>query len=82
MRTDPPRTVAISRPNAAASSRPRTTAPRITMRTRHRSRETNRAVSSHANSMNGAVSLPSRLLVTARIGIRMIEGNSPKYVYW
>ncbi len=78
MKTEPPMMVAISRPYEVASALPIATSPRIRMRTRHSSSDANRPVSSQATSMNGAVSLPSRLWVTARIGIRISVGKRLK----
>ena len=74
----PPMMVAIKTPNAVASALPITESPRTRNRTRHSSSEANSPVSSQARSMYVGVSLPSRLLVTSRMGMRMIEGNSPK----
>ena len=45
---------------------------------RHTSSVASNPVSSHARSMDGAVSLPSKLWVKSRIGMRMMEGNRPK----
>ena len=77
-KVEPPRMATISTPKVAASARPMAAWPRTRTRTRQRSNEANRAVSIQATRMNGAVSLPSRLLVTARMGIRTRDGNSPK----
>ncbi len=52
----------------------------MSTRIRQSRSETNSPVSSQATSMLGAVSRPSRRLVTNRIGMRKIEGNNPKYV--
>ena len=74
----PPMTVATSTPKAVASVLPMTASPRTRNRTRHSSNEANSPVNSQASSMDDGVSLPSRLLVTSRMGMRMIEGNRPK----
>ncbi len=76
--TEPPMMVAISAPNAVASDRPTTASPRMRMRTLQSINELNRAVSNQASRIDGAVIFPSRLLVTRRNGMRMIEGNRPK----
>ena len=78
MKIVPPMMVATRTPSEVASARPMTARPRTRNRTRHTSSEANSPVSSQATSMNGAVSLPSRLLVTSRMGMRMIDGNRPK----
>ena len=56
VKTEPTMMVAIRTPNAVASARPMTTGPRMSMRTRHRSSATKKAVSSQAASMYGTVS--------------------------
>ena len=74
----PPMMVAIRTPNPVASVLPMAESPRTRNRTRQSKSAANSPVNSQARSMYGAVSLPSRLWVTSRIGIRMIEGKRPK----
>ena len=76
----PPMMVASRTPKPVASVLPMTESPRTRNRTRHSRSAEKSPVNNQARSMYGAVSLPSRLWVTSRIGIRMIEGNRPKYV--
>jgi hypothetical protein len=71
-------TVATSTPKATASARPTTTAPRTTTRTRQSNAIVNQPVRSQASRMNGAPNLPSRLVVTSRMGMRISDGNRPK----
>ncbi len=81
IQTVPANTEAMSTPNALASAFPMMTGPRMRKRIRHSSKEVNRPVNSHAAIRYGAVSLPSSVLVKARTGMRMRDGNRPKYVY-
>ena len=76
----PPMMVAIRTPKPVASDLPMAESPRTRNRTRHNKSAANSPVNNQASNMNGAVSLPSRLWVTSSTGIRMIEGNRPKYV--
>ena len=76
--TEPPMMVAISTPNEAASARPSTALPRVTMRSRQSISELNSAVVIQANSREGAVRSPSNLLVNKRTGIRRSDGKMPK----
>ncbi len=76
--TDPPVTAAATNPQTPASSRPSTALPRRRILTRQSRSEVNRPVTAHASSIDGAVSLPSKLLVSARSGIRRRDGNNPK----
>ena len=78
--TEPPMMVAINRPKEAASARPSTALPRVTMRNLQSIRELKSAVIIQANSMEGAVRAPSQLLVIRRTGILMSDGKIPKYV--
>ena len=76
--TEPPMMVATSTPNEAASARPSTALPRVTMRSRHSNSELKSAVINQASPMDGAVKSPSNLLVNKRMGILRSDGKIPK----
>jgi hypothetical protein len=52
--------------------------PRTRYRTRHSNSDASKPVKSQARSMDDGVSLLSNLLVTRKIGIRIMDGNRPK----
>ena len=70
--------VPISAPYDTASALPRATSPRMRIRTRQSIRELKNDVHSQASSIEGAVSWPSKLLVTSRMGMRISDGKRPK----
>ena len=78
--TEPPRMVAISTPKEAASARPSTALPRVTMRSLQSINELNSAVVIQANSRERAVRWPSNLPVMSTTGILSNDGKMPKYV--
>ena len=78
--TEPPMMVAISTPKEAASARPSTALPRVTMRSLQSINELNSAVVIQANSMERAVRCPSNLPVMRTTGILSNDGKMPKYV--